>query len=517
MQIGPWSRRALMSASLLTLISSATAMAADITDPSDTTKTTNSNADVSAELSALKARIAELEAKENDNWLTDERAAQIRGIVQDVLKDAKTRGQFADGDNFGYNKDSGFYIQTSDKLFKLNVSGFIQVRYEFAQSNATNGRTIPGRTVGGTTIIPDDPGNSSGVDIRRPRITFTGNIFTPDLTYKLEGDFYGNATGNFTVTDAYLAYRFNDMFKVKAGSYKVPFAKAELTSDTNIEFQERAEVLEPFDPIRSLGVSLYGDIIPTKLGYEVAVNNGGTNDNILRRDDTVGLTANIDNRFGYYARVQWAGAGKISDFGDEPDLRTDNRDFIWLLGAAAGYESQNATNGAFPSPQNTTTIVGLSNGNGFIAPYVLNGDLFRGTVDWTAKWQGLSLTTPGYLQQINANPGNTSSTSGTTITTGPFGAATASFLQWGGYGQVGYFIIPQHLELLARVGFLGTEGRADHGEFYSAGADYYIYGHNFKIQSDVTFTPEAAYTDASESLLQNTSDIIYRVQVQLKF
>ena len=60
-------------------------------------------------------------------------------------------------------------------------------------------------------------------------------------------------------------------------------------------------------------------------------------------------------------------------------------------------------------------------------------------------------------------------------------------------------------------------GRPDLGEFYTAGANYYVYGNNFKIQSDVTFTPEAAYTDAATSLLQNTHDVIFRLQVQMKF
>ncbi len=299
----------------------------------------------------------------------------------------------------------------------------------------------------------------------------------------------------------------------------MPFAKAELTADPYGDFQERAEVLSPFDPIRSLGVSLYGDVIKDTLSYEVAINDGGSNSNTLRRDDTVGLTANLDNRFGGYARVQWAGAGKISDFADEADLRDKNDTFVWMLGAAVGYESQNSTNNAFPSPQTTSTVNGISNkdGPGF-TNYTLNGDLFRGTVDWSAKYEGWSMLTAAYAQQVNANPGNTSSTSATTITTGPFGTTDSSFFQYGGYGQAGYFIIPQKLELLGRAGVLGTEGYPNFGEFYSVGAKLLcVYKQNFKIQSDVTFTPEAAYTDSAAGLLQNTHDIIWRVQVQLKF
>jgi len=38
-----------------------------------------------------------------------------------------------------------------------------------------------------------------------------------DLTFKLEGDFYGAATGAFTVTDAYAAYRINEHLLIPSG------------------------------------------------------------------------------------------------------------------------------------------------------------------------------------------------------------------------------------------------------------------------------------------------------------
>ncbi len=152
---------------------------------------------VAAEISAaLEAqRIADLEAKQNSNWLNDEHTAQIKQIVADVLKDAKTRTQFADGPSFGYDPNNGFYIQDASENNKLYVSGYMQIRYEGAQFNAYNDRTLPSRTVGtgtGSTFTPSDPGNSSGIDVRRARVSFAGNVFTPDLTFKLEGDFYGS-------------------------------------------------------------------------------------------------------------------------------------------------------------------------------------------------------------------------------------------------------------------------------------------------------------------------------------
>ncbi len=506
-----WSASAAIAASLMTLAVVPALRAADNDAPPS---------DVAAEIQALKSRIADLERKEGDNWLTEARTEQIKAIVQDVLADARTRTQFADGPSFGYN--NGFFVQTPDANYKLVVNGYAQMRYEYARQNATNGRTLPSRSIGSGSsapkTTPDDPGNASGFDIRRARISFSGNVINPDITYKLEGDFEGTSSGTFTVTDAFVGYRLTDYAKLRAGSFKVPFAKAELTSDPTGSFPERAEILSPFDPVRSLGVSLYGDILPGTLSYEVNVNDG-SRANTLRQVDVTGNTPNLDNRLGFYGRMQWAGAGKISQFADESDLRaaSDNAAFIWMLGAAAGYESQNATNNAFPSPQTTAVAQGLSNGNGpGFTNYTLNGDIFRATVDWSAKWQGLSLLAAGYFQQINANAGNTSSTS-TSASTGPFGASDASFFQHGYYAQVGYFVIPQKLEITGRAGALFTEGYPNVGEYYSLGTNYYFYGHNLKLQSDVTYSPESPYTDTAALQLQNASDLAFRVQLQLKF
>lgn len=515
MAISRWSASAAVAASLLTVAFSPVARAAGPDAAS-----TGGNAEVTSEIQALKSRIAELERKQGENWLTQERTEQIKSIVQDVLADAKTRGQFADGPLMGY-KD-GFFIQTADANYKLVVGGYAQVRYEYAYHNAYNNRTLSSRTIGSGSsapkVTPHDPGNASGIDIRRARVSFSGNAISPDITYKLEGDFEGTSSGTFTVTDAFIGYRLTDYAKLRAGSFKVPFAKAELTSDPTGTFAERAEVLSPFDPVRALGVSLYGDILPGTLGYEVNVNDGSRS-NTLRQVDASGGTANLDNRLGLYGRVQWAGSGKIAQFADESDLRpaSDNGQFIWLLGAALGYESQNATNNSFPSPQTTAVAQGLSNGDGpGFTNYTLNGDIFRGTVDWSAKWQGLSLLAAAFFQQVNANPGNTSS-SATTVSTGPFGSSDSSFFQHGYYGQVGYFLIPQKFEVVGRAGALFTEGYPNVGEYYSLGSNYYFYGHNLKLQSDVTYSPESPYTDAAALQLQNTSDLAFRVQLQLRF
>ena len=45
----------------------------------------------SARIAELEAKVARLTASQSDSWLTEQRADEIRGLVQDVLADADTR------------------------------------------------------------------------------------------------------------------------------------------------------------------------------------------------------------------------------------------------------------------------------------------------------------------------------------------------------------------------------------------------------------------------------------------
>jgi hypothetical protein len=507
--------------------------------------------DVSAELNALKARIAELEKKDNDNWLNEERKSEIRSLVKEVIEDARMRGQFADGGSTVGYKD-GFYI-TDGANYKLVIGGFVQARYSFTQHHQSN--TNDSSSGGVSAPFPQGTTeNSNGFDIRRARVSFSGYAFSPNIIFKLEGDFYAgsqvasvragtpvtvttptgtttviptftnsSSSGNFTVTDAFIGYNFSDQYKIKAGSFKVPFTKVELMSDTNLGLMERPEVNTPFDAQRSIGVSLYGDIIKDQWSYEVNINNG-SNSNIYRRVDTASTSTsnpnfNLDNRLGYYVRTQYSPTGISQLTNTESDLRpsSGDRSFIWMVGGAVGYESQNA-NGAFS--QNTAQIPGLGNndGNGYGSAYVLNGDLFRGTVDWSAKVAGWSFNTAAYFQQINANPLIPAPSSGS-----PFGlpgnytaGPKTSFFQHGYYGQVGY-MVTDNVEVVGRAGWLFTEGDPNIGDYYTVGANYYFFGNNAKLQADLTYAPESAFTDAGSNHIQNTHELGFRMLFQVKF
>jgi len=88
----------------------------------------DTNADLQARLEAAEARISELSAAANTNWLNDARADEIRGLIHDVLADADTRASLqGSGATAGYN--NGFTIGSADGNWSLRINGLLQERW----------------------------------------------------------------------------------------------------------------------------------------------------------------------------------------------------------------------------------------------------------------------------------------------------------------------------------------------------------------------------------------------------
>jgi len=477
-------------------------------------------------ISKLNGRIIELEKKEGENWLTEQRAEQIKAIVQDVIKDAKARGTYLDsGLNVGY--DNGFFIRTEDRNFTAKFNGFIQYRYTYEIAHQNNPGAFP-------KAPANKGGDANGFDFRYLRLTADGNVFTPNLTYVFTGDFGSNgntagasstggvgATGqtgnNFQLIDGFFAYRFNDMLNVRAGAFITPYSRA-LYIASGLQFIDFAHAFRPFNQDRGTGVSVFGDLLKDKLTYELNVNNGGKNDNQLGRAADSSSTGQYDNRLSFATReCYYGGTGTPADFQDESDLRKDTSTFAWMVGAAGVYDSANSSSGAFPAAQAGESIVGVGTNTapGF-GNYPLNGDIYRATIDGSFKYCGFAFTGATFFEQINENPAAAGQTLGT-FPSGYSATNKSSFFLWSYYGQVGYMLNKQW-EVVARAGNTMTEGSPNASQEYALGLNYYIFGKNVKIQTDVTYDPcEAAFTDTTLGTTQNTEDLTYRLQLQVKF
>jgi hypothetical protein len=199
------------------------------------------------DLDAMKARLAELETRDaqrdvafknlqseldrvqttnNDNWLTEARAGEIRGIVTDVLADADTRASLLQsGMTSGYN--GGFVVGSSDGNFRLKMNGLVQFRYVYNMRDANS--------------TPGVDEHVAGFENTRTRLKFSGHVVNPAWTYYIQGEF-SRSGGGFGLLDAWAGYNYGNGWSVRAGQFKAPFSRETLLDDSRQLLVERSVV-----------------------------------------------------------------------------------------------------------------------------------------------------------------------------------------------------------------------------------------------------------------------------------
>ena len=129
----------------------------------------DTNADLQARLEAAEARISELSAATNANWLNDARADEIRSLVHDVLADADTRASLqGSGATAGYN--DGFTIGSADGNWSMKINGLLQTRWYSDTVSVDTG------------AVPDV--DNDGFETSRALLNFSGTI-AGDYSYNV--------------------------------------------------------------------------------------------------------------------------------------------------------------------------------------------------------------------------------------------------------------------------------------------------------------------------------------------
>ncbi len=264
----------------------------------------------------LKGEVDELRASSNENWLTERRSEEIRGLVSDVLADADTRSSLqGDGMTSGYNK--GFFIGTADGNWLVRLNSQLQVRWLFNHAKAQ----------------PD----AFGFEIRRAKLKFSGHVIDPSWQYKLSivsnrqtvqfEDKKQNA--NVFVEDAYINKKLGNGMYIRAGQFTAPFTREELVSSSRQLAVDRSVVNNAFTWTRTQGIMVgyRNDTFKIDAMYNEGPNN--LNSNAL---------ASINGKQGLNVRGEML-------FGDESEWglfkgmnakATDGK-MGFLLGAAFGW------------------------------------------------------------------------------------------------------------------------------------------------------------------------------------
>ncbi len=181
----------------------------------------DTNADLQARLEAAEARISELSAATNANWLNDARADEIRGLVHDVLADADSRASLqGSSSTAGYN--NGFTIGNADGSMQMKINGLLQVRWIW--DDVDNRVDSMGAAI---------DNSEWGFETTRGLLNFSGTIAS-DYGFNIRHD-VGSAVGVDT-----WAYGTVDMgdWDFRAGNMKIGMTREWLI---NAEFQQAVE------------------------------------------------------------------------------------------------------------------------------------------------------------------------------------------------------------------------------------------------------------------------------------
>lgn len=296
--------------------------------------------------------------------------------------------------------------------------------------------------------------------IRRAKTKFEGWVYSKDLTYELQLNWADTANVMEEVMVNYDFSKGKKAVMVKAGQFKVPFGRQELTSSGSQQFVDRSAVSGAFARGRDIGIQLWGTPNDGKLDWRIGIFNG--NGRSVSRNDNDDLQLN--------ARLQWA------PFGDpkysESDF--DSTDKL-LFSIAVDYESnlrEVAAAGSTVAHQNDQTIIGW---------------------DATLKYKGFSLMGE-FFERENDRTKNLS-----------------DFDDSGYIVQAGYFFVPQKWEVAVRLSELDPNKDRDNDVRSENGValNYFLNKHNHKLQLD--------YRQLEDDARANSDDAEIRIQYQLIF
>ncbi len=216
----------------------------------------------------MQEEIDELRANNGDTWLTEARASQVRLLVEDVLADADTRSSLLqDGATAGW--DGQFFVGSADGRFRLNVGGQLQFRWIWNYQKRA------------AAASPLQRSYIYGFENTRTKLVFSGHVFSPDLTFKVQGDFGAQTSlpplvagaGSNVLQDAWIRWMLNSDWSLRFGQFKLPFSREYLVDSMYQQVIERSLVSERGNLGRSPGIELTrGGRTST---FSIALSNGG--------------------------------------------------------------------------------------------------------------------------------------------------------------------------------------------------------------------------------------------------
>lgn len=404
---------------------------------------------------AMKGQIDELHARTEDNWLTEARAEQIRGLVQDVLADADMRASLLDsGMTAGWSEH--FFLASPDGKFKLQIEGAEQIRWIMNFHDLPRSASLSGADVNQYR---------SGFENTRTRLTFSGHVFSPDIEYLVRTDFFSARNGFAQLLDSWIRYNFDNHWSMKVGQFKLPFNREYLVSEMTQLTVEQSLVSQFTNLGRSQGIQFdYHDELNS---FSVAYSDGATaaflaNPNLQANNQQ---NNQINSRwslpgtdYAFAGRYERLLAGSWDQFADFTSPR--GQEFGMLLGFAAQLQR------------------GESN-NAITAGKDEQGS-FGETVDLSVEWGGANAFV-AFTHQYVDNPAQPSP-----FITDPLGSASNTY---GIVAQAGLYVAPKwEVFLRDEFAWVDSDAPVENLHVVTFGWNYYIQGHDVKWTTDFGFS-----------------------------
>ena len=301
------------------------------------------------------------------------------------------------------------------KLGTVGISNRLQVRF--------------------TQEMPEVGDDVGSFRIRRMKTKLDGWVYDKDLTYELQLNWPDTAN---PLEDANINYDFTEgkkAFQLKAGQYKVPFGRQQLTSSGSQQFVDRSIVSDEFARGRDIGMQVWGLPMGGKLDWRVGVFNGAGRT----------VSRNDNDKYQTNARVTWQPFGDVKY--SEGDFDSTGTPLFAVAGQYESNERPVAAAGSTPAHTADREIVG--------------GDV-------VFKFKGFSLF--GEIFDASTDRSGT----------------VSDFDHDGWSVQAGYFVIPQKLEVALRLAELDPNANVADNEREESGVaiGYFFNKHNHKLQAD---------------------------------
>lgn len=339
--------------------------------------------------------------------------------------------------------------------------------------------------------------NRSNFELPRGRAVFSGFALLPDLVYYLSIDYNTVSDRQVNLLRYWAGYRFGREVSLFIGQEKVPGSREWLASSLQTLGPDRSLATTFFRPSLSQGIWATGEPIDG-FYYHTMIANGfntlGTSPQQLNSRMT------FANSIWYEPLGAFGAAYSDFEYHDDPVMR---------VGGSFTYSPNDGQQGSPELPENAS--IRLSDGTlltevGALSPGVSLSaySVVLGAVDLSFKYRGFSVSGEVYLRDLFNLQGN-----------GPL--PRLSVFEFGGFAQVGYYVIPQQFELYSRTSVVS--GPFGTGSEYAGGLNWFFLRgkQNLRQTFDVAWINHSPADQNRTDYRAGDTGLLIRSQFQIFF